>query len=324
VAAPPAPPAPGLPTGPRWRRRRLAAAVAVLAVVLAVAAWVGREEETGEPTGAWTVEPHTGLSAWVDVYDWTEELTQGAPVFGLEEVDAMADAGVQTLYLQTAHSRSSAETVMEEDQARRLIARANERGMLVVAWYLPTLVDVERDLARLEASAALPVSGLAVDIESTEVADVAVRNERLLALSADLRTAVGPDRALAAITPSAVHLDVVNPEFWPAFPWAQLADTYDALLPMTYWTLRQGNLRDAERYVGDNLSRIRANTGDPDIPVVPIGGVADAASTEDLDGMVRAVEGGGGAGGGLYDWATSTPEQWSALAPLRDLRQDDG
>ena len=161
MAAPPAPPAPALPTGHRARRRRLAAAVGVLAVVLAVAAWVGREEETGEPepTGAWTVEPHTGLSAWVDVYDWTEELTQGAPAFGLEEVDAMADAGVQTLYLQTAHTRSSADTVIEEEQARRLIARADERGMHVVAWYLPTLVDVERDLARLEASAALPVGG---------------------------------------------------------------------------------------------------------------------------------------------------------------------
>jgi len=308
------------------RRRRLASAAAVLTVVLAVAAWVGRDEATGEPepTGPWTVEVHTGLSAWVDVYDWTEELTQGAPVFGLEEVDAMAEAGVQTLYLQTAHTRSSAETVMEEEQARRLIARADERGLQVVAWYLPTLVDVERDLARLEASAALPVEGLAVDIESTEVADVAVRNERLLALSADLRSALGPDRALAAITPSAVHLDVVNPEFWPAFPWAQLADTYDALLPMTYWTLRTGELRDAERYVGDNLSRIRANTGDPHIPVAPIGGVADAATTEDLDGMVRAVEGGGGSGGGLYDWAVSSAAQWDALAPLRDLRQGGG
>ena len=270
------------------------------------------------------MEPHTGLSAWVDVYDWTDELTQGAPIFGLEDVDAMADAGVQTLYLQTAHTRSSADTVMEEEQARRLIARADERGMHVVAWYLPTLVDVERDLARLEASAALPVGGLAVDIESTEVADVAVRNERLLALSADLRTALGPDRALAAITPSAVHLDVVNPEFWPAFPWAQLADTYDALLPMTYWTLRTGDLRDAERYVSDDLSRIRVNTGDPDIPVTPIGGLADVATTADLDGMVRAVEGGGGAGGGLYDWATSSAEQWATLAPLRALRRGAG
>ena len=175
----------------------------MLAVVLAVAAWLEQGEETGEPeaTGAWTVEPHTGLSAWVDVYDWPEELTPGTPVFGVEEIDAMADAGVQTLYLQTAHTRSSADTVIEEDQARRLIAWADERGMHVVAWYLPTLVDVERDLARLEVSAALPVGGLAVDIESTEVADVAVRNERLLALSADLRTALGPDRALAAITP---------------------------------------------------------------------------------------------------------------------------
>ena len=93
---------------------------------------------------------------------------------------------------------------------------------------------------------------------------------------------------------------------------------------MTYWTLRTGDLRDAERYVGDDLSRIRANTGDPDIPISPIGGLADVATTDDLEGMVRAVEGGGGAGGGLYDWATSTTAQWAALAPLRDLRYGAG
>ena len=102
---------------------------------------------------------------------------------------------------------------------------------------------------------------------------------------------------LAAITPSAVHLQVVNPAFWPAFPWAELAEPYDAILPMTYWSIRKGELRDGERYVGDNLDRIRASIGDEDVPIVAVGGIADGVTTADLEGMVRAIEARGGAGG---------------------------
>ena len=162
--------------------------------------------------------------------------------------------------------------------------------MHVVAWYLPTFEDVDADLRRLTESAALDVGGLAVDIESTAIADVAERNRRLLDLSARLRAAVGPDKAMAAITPSAVHLQVVNPSYWPAFPWAELADTYDALLPMSYWSIRTGDLRDGETYTADNLDRIRASVGDSDIPIVPVGGLAEDSTADDLEGMVAAID----------------------------------
>ena len=36
--------------------------------------------------------------------------------------------------------------------------------------------------------------------------------------------------------------------------------------------------------------------------------------------MVVAIGSHDSPGGGLYDWATSTPEQWDVLAPLRDLQ----
>ena len=91
---------------------------------------------------------------------------------------------------------------------------------------------------------------------------------------------------MAAITPSAVHLQVVNPSYWPAFPWTELADTYDALLPMTYWSIRTGDLRDGQTYTADNLDRIRASVGDSDIPIVPVGGLAEDSTTDDLEGMV--------------------------------------
>lgn len=275
-------------------------------------------EPAGPPPGAWTLVPHSGLGAWVDVYDWTLEFTGGDPAVALEDIDAMGEAGVQTLYIQTAHHRSSAPGVIERGRLEALIQRAYDRGMHVVAWYLPTFEDPEADLRRLTASADLRVGGLAVDIESIEVADPAERNRRLLDLSNRLRSAVGPDKALAAITPSAVQLQVVNTAYWPAFPWSELAATYDAILPMTYWSIRKSELRNGEHYVGDNLDRIRASSDDDDIPIVPVGGIADGVTPADLEGMVRAIEARDAAGGGLYDWATSTPEQWAILAPLRE------
>ncbi len=318
---------PGTDPGTRNRRLRLAIAAVVL-VVGGVVAW--RVDSTDDPParperppGAWTLVPHTGLGAWVDVYDWTLELTGGAPSVGLSDIDDMAESGVQTLYIQTAHTRSTAAGVVEPDRLAPLIARAHSRGLHVVAWYLPTLEDDAADLRRLTASAELPVDGLAVDIESVDVLDVAERNRRLLQLSSDVREVLGPDKVMAAITPSAVQLQVVNPAFWPAFPWPELAERYDVLLPMTYWSLRKGDLHDGERYVGDNIDRIRASTGDAEVPIIAVGGIADAITTAELEGMVRAIKARGTpGGGGLYDWATSTPDQWVTLQPLRDLRLD--
>lgn len=280
---------------------------------------LGPEGRPGSPAGSWTLTPHQGLGAWVDAYDWTRELGGTAPAVDVDDIDAMATAGVQTVYIQTTHRRSAA-VVMEPELLDELIDRAHLNRMHVVAWYLPTFVDVDADLERLVAAAALRVDGLGVDIESTDgVTDPAVRNQRLLALSRRLRDAVATDHVLAAITLSAVHVQAVNPAFWPNYPYAQLAETYDVILPMAYWTIRRDPYADGFRYVSENIGRIRSVVG-PTVPVHVAGGLADGATVEDLAGMVRAIEEGGALGGSLYDWATSTPEQWRALAGLRALR----
>jgi hypothetical protein len=296
------------------------AIVVLVAVIATERVDQAAPEPLGPAAGAWTVVPHTGLSAWVDVYDWTVELGGPEPTVTADDVDAMADAGVQTLYIQTAHTRSATAGVMEPERLQPIIQRAHNHRMHVVAWYLPTFEDVDADLHRLVASSELDVGGLAVDIESTALTDVAERNRRLLELSTRLRQAVPADKAIAAITPSAVQLQVVNPAFWPAFPWKQIGTTYDAILPMAYWTLRKGDLRNGQTYTDANLQRTRASIGDPDIPIVPVGGLAEDGTAADLQGMVAAVDAHGAPGGGLYDWATSTPEQWEVLAPLAALQ----
>ena len=192
--------------------------------------------------------------------------------------------------------------------------------MHVVAWYLPTLVDLDADLARLTAAGALVVDGLAVDIESVDLPDVVERNRRVLELSERLR-AVEPDRVLGAITLSAVHLQVVNPAFWLDYPYDQLADLYDVILPMAYWSIRRGDLRNGEGYIGENIDRIRAAIDDPDYPIHPVGGIASGLTSDDVAGMLRAIQDHGVIGGSLYDWATSNPQEWEILQPLRRLRR---
>ncbi len=313
---------------PPWRRRRALAGLGVITLVTLGLAWaVGGGGGDGEQevdieraereAETWTLAVHDGVGAWVDVYDWTHEFTDGQPLVGVEDIDRMAQLGIDTVYIQTAHDRSAAPGVIEPDRLGALIERAHDRGLHVVAWVLPPLVDLDADLRRLVASAELPVDGLGVDIESLEVADVAERNRRLLELTDRLRAEVGSDKALAAITPSAVHLQVVNPDFWPAFPWPEVAAAYDVIQPMAYWSIRQQALRDGEVYVGDNIDRIRASTGDPGIPIHPVGGIADAISVEQVAGMVRASQVRGAVGASLYDWATSNDAHWAAMAQLR-------
>lgn len=301
-------------------RGRIGLAVVLVLVLLVVGvAWSrGRDSGPAGPVAKpWTIEPHEGLAAWVDAFDWSQALGGETPSVDEADIAAMAEAGIQTVYIQTSHLGVPDQVVLEQDRLESLIGAAHHHGMSVVAWYLPTLADVEVDLQRLLASAELDVDGLAVDIESTVVKDPAERNARQIDLDTRLREAL-PGKVIGAITLSAVHLQVVNRDFWPDYPWAEIADTYDLILPMTYWTIRLPEWRDGYRYVSENIDRIRAATGDAAIPIHPIGGIADEATVEQVQGMLRAIEERDGViGGSLYDWATSSPEQWAVLAPLR-------
>ena len=263
-----------------------------------------------------SIEPYKGLGTWVDVYDWSH-YHDATPTVGPDDVDLMADAGVQTLYLQTAKN-DTPDQISEPELLLPIIKRAHERGLRVVAWYLPTLEDVDNDLARLLASARLDVDGLAVDIESRKVADPADRSRRLVDLSNALRAQL-PGRALGAIMLPPVVLEVVNPNYWPAFPYQEIAPNYDAWMIMGYWTNRKADsgYRDAYRYTDENMRRLRSNLGQPAAPVHPVGGIADAVSDADIDGFHRAAVDNAAIGGSLYDWRTTRADAWSHLTPFR-------
>ena len=258
-----------------------------------------------------------GLGTWIDVYDWSVTYGKDGALVDAATVDQMAAAGVQTLYVQTGKWDAPTD-VLEPERLLPIIERARAVGIKVVAWYLPTFEDPQRDMARLMAASRLPIDALAVDIESLKHKDVPERNRRLIEISTNLRREL-PGVALGAIPYPPVVTDVINPNLWPDFPWAALAPLYDIWLPMSYQSDRkqESGYRDAYRYLAENIDRMRAHLGSPTVPIHAIGGIADRTTAEDVAALHRAALERGVLGGSLYDWRTTHPDLWGPLQVFR-------
>lgn len=268
-----------------------------------------------------------GLGTWIDAFDF-EPAYQGEgsePVVVPEVVDELAANGVRTIYLQAARLDDRATgRMLDRNLLGEFLLRAHSRDIEVVGWYLPLFTDIEADLDRLLAIAGFEVlghrfDGVAVDIEYIEgVPDPVERSDRLIELSRRLREA-RPGEALGAIVPPPVQLEVVNPSYWPNFPWQALDTSYDVWLPMAYWTTRTGSgYRDAYRYSEESVRRMRNNLNRPDVPVHIVGGIGDQTTSDDLAGLRRAVDDTGAIGASIYDWSSLPPdlrEQLSTTVP---------
>lgn len=273
---------------------------------------------TPPPASRFTMEPYRGLGAWLDVYDWSTTFS-GSPV-GPEAVDLLAAHGTQTLYIQ-ASKWNSPTLVLEPERLQAFIDRAHHHGMSVVGWYLPTFEDPGLDRNRMNAIAAMPVDGLAIDLEARNVPDIAERNRRMVELSSAMRHDL-PGAVLGAIPLEPVLMEDVNPSYWPSYPWAGLAPSFDVWLPMGYWTNRQASSpwRNAHTYTAANIDRIRAHIGQPEAPVHPIGGIGDKTTVDDLKAFLAAATERGSIGGSIYDYRTTQAPHWAELHPFTLLR----
>jgi hypothetical protein len=298
---------------PRTFAVGLAAAIGLVAAI-AFLAGRDRASEASQPLvrGDPATGPFEGLGVWVDIYDdeaWADPVTT---------LDSMVANGARTLYLQSSNADRSGPFVFPEGAAAFLDA-AHDRGVQVVAWYLPNLTDLVADRARARAALAFSTprgdrfDGFALDIESAAVRDPARRSERLIKLSARLREIAGDRYPLGAIVPSPVRL-ADDLAYWPGFPWGDLARTYDAVLPMTYYTFRVHGPAGTLDYVTRAIDEIRAGVGSDVVPIHVIGGLARDATGPETAAFVRAVRAAGVIGASYYTHPYVTEEQWSALA----------
>ena len=287
---------------------RRAACLAALAALLAVPAAVSAG---APPRPAASADVYGGLGSWLDIFAadaWSSPATLVA--------QAKA-AGVHTLYLQTSNYSQRA-AVVRPAALGRFIDAAHGAGLRVVAWYLPGFakpgLDARRTLesVRFRSATGQTFDGFALDIEASIVRNVAVRNARLLALTAQLRRAAPRNYPLGAIIPSPVGIRR-HPHYWPGFPYTALARSFDAILPMAYFSYYAHSARAAYAYAHDAMTLLRAHTGGRPTLVHMIGGSAKHIPAATLAGFVRAVSQCGAAGISLYAFRQTSAADWAVL-----------
>lgn len=252
---------------------------------------------------------YEGLGSWVDLFDrspWRN------PSWTVRKMDAR---GVKTIYLQTATYGSSAPVVYPKKVAE-FIASAHRRNMTVVGWSVPSFRTPEKDFWRARAGATFETGAgerfdsFALDIEADMVRNIWLRNHRLLDLSRKLRNVVGPDYPLGAIIPDA------HSNYWPDFPYKEVAARYQVMIPMAYSTFRTRGYKGVKNYTASNITTIRKETGDPKTPVHVIGGIADDVGVPAARGFVRAIKDNDALGASLYDFPITTEKTWKALKAI--------
>lgn len=279
-------------------------AVAITSIGAAGAPAAGRSDEA----------VFGGLGTWVDIYD--------GPLYAAPERTAqrMTARRVKTVWLETANYGAPVD-VVDPVRLGRLVDALHARGIRAVAWYLPGHVkpalDQRRALAMLtfRTPSGGAFDGVALDIEATALRNAALRSRRAVALSRQLREAAG-DSPVAIIPFNPRGLER-RPSTWPGFPWRELAESADAFVPMVYTGGGVEGFDATYGYVTRALRLLRANSGDPDVPIHVAGGVANRLGQDELDGFAAAVSDDGSTiGVSLYDWMTTPVRAWKALAPL--------
>ena len=292
--------------------RRSLVTLALIAVVVSLASPLRPGAATAEAADA---SVYAGLGTWISIFG-TKAYAQPDAVAA-----AIAARGVKTVYVETSNYSQPAD-IAHPLQLGSLVDALHTRGLHVVAWYLPGFVHPALDLRRALAAVhfATPArgsfDGFALDIESPAVKRVAVRTRRVVALSQQLRTAVGDGYPLGAIIPSPRGMQI-KPAYWPGFPYAQLAETYDIFLPMVYWTYSTRGPDGAYGYLAWALALLRANVGNPDVPIHLVGGTSYRATIDEERAFAQLVTDDGRLQGwSLYDWFGTKAPAWKALAAI--------
>lgn len=259
-----------------------------------------------------SIAPFQGMGIWIDIYD------DPAWKHPRQTVLDMAAQGVRTLYLETSNFNRHSPFVFK-DEVTRFLDLAAEHGLNVVAWYLPGFRDLALDERRSMAAIDLVTpagnafDGFALDIESSEVSIASRRTNRLLRLSDRLRARAGETYPLGAIIPTPRRIDITDPGYWPGFPYPQLAETYDAILPMTYYTFRVHGPVAAHRYTSSVISLLRSDVGSDQVPIHVIGGIAAMSGDAETAAFVDAIRESGVIGASFYTFPLVSSEEWEAL-----------
>jgi hypothetical protein len=295
---------------------RIAALATIAAIVVALLSMANGEGGPVPPRVRPNpnIAPFQGLGTWVDIYDDSAWKHPAAAVAD------MAAHGVRTLYLQSSNF-SHPWAFVNKAGVTAFVDAAHGDGVRIVAWYLPSFVNVARDAQRCEAAIRFRTpngngfDGFALDIEAPDVANASLRSQRLLVLSAELRAFAGRTYPLGAIIPSPRGI-VLHRAYWPGFPYAGLAEIYDALMPMSYFTWGYPTADSTHLYITQNVQIIRREVGSDQVPIHVIGGIAQNASVAQAQAFVDALRERGLIGGSYYTYPGIGGGEWPVLQQI--------
>lgn len=292
--------------GPGWERLLYGEAAAA---VLRAAAKPASGTTRAKPEPA-DLSAYRGLASWIDIFNhkpWANP--RGA-------VRTMAKRGAKTIFLQTS-TYGEPRSLYDREAIDEFLYHAHRRGLKVVAWYVPSFDQQNKDFKRAKRAiryrspSGHRFDSFGLDIEATHVSDIARRNKRLMALSKRIRRMAGPSYPLGAITP-----DPVVASYWPNFPYERVARVYDVFVPMGYWTFRARGFKEVREYTSEGVENIERATGKKDVPIHFIGGIADDAGPSDLRGFTKAAREHGLIGASLYDYPITDRRSWFEMRAL--------
>lgn len=270
---------------------------------------------------------YRGLGAWVDLYHYG---VPGSPP-PASVVAEMAGRGVRTIYIETARWNSGAD-LDHPAQLGAFLDAAHARGLKVVGWYLPgfadTATDVRRSLAVLTFTSpgGQHFDGFAADIEDrSATASQDQFNAGITGYATALRRAVAPGTTLGAIVPDAKNNERA-PAYWAGFPWPQIGDSFDVVLPMAYWSVTKdprtclATQMDVTSYMNQVIDQTDALMGQSK-PIAPMGGISNCDTQQEVAEYVRTLRTRGAIGGGLYDFESleARPDASTIWAELSGL-----
>lgn len=263
-----------------------------------------------------SIRAYNGLGIWVDIYD---DPALNNPKAAVAD---MAKHGVRTLYLETGNSRSDY-LAKNPSVISAFISESHAKGMLIVAWYLPDMTDLDKDYGRIKKAIKFRTSdgqgfdSFALDIESGAVKSVSARNAALEKLSSQIRSLVGANYPLGAIIPSPVGLSRKG-SYWGNFPYQMLAEKYDVFVPMSYYTYHGDGAKAAYNDTVSNVRILRSKPGCAKEPIHMIGGIAGRqSSTAEVEAFVRGVRDTKCEGASLYSWPDMKSGYWKALSAVK-------
>lgn len=284
------------------------------------------EVHTASVAGTGSVDVYQGLGAWVDLYDYAFE-QRADPAATVGELERR---GVQTLYLQTSRWNLPTD-IFDPADVSRFIEQAHARGIKVVGWYLPGFANLDRDIRgslavlRFVTPSGQRFDGFATDIEDARAVGnrLGLFNHGIAEYSRRLRAAVPPGSAIAAIVPDAKN-NMRAPGNWAGFPWRAMADFYDVIMPMAYWSVTKtkcSRVMDVQQYMREVVARTEWLMGKAK-PMHPIGGIADCLTHQEVAAYVNIGKQQGWLGASLYDLLTtnrnpSREALWAELGRFR-------